>query len=725
VCRCRNGCNRNNRRVQSTGWFQHLRPLRPSPTRSVCSFGSGIFCAIAAAAAAWSLLPPPSYKARALLHISSIPPRVIFQTNESWIDYPTYQRNQLTYIKSRLVLTAALRSPEVARLRLDHQVADPLPWLEEKIQVRFDGEILHISMDGADPDEVAILVNAVTDAYLKEVVYIETDDRRRRFERLKQVYGDFQSRLTERRDELRRLAEELGSDDRAMNRLTHEMFMQRRSDRERERDAIQSEILKSEAELTVRQARKVAAAGEIVIPDSIVDHYVRQDELVQQYQSEIESLQASYEAAKRLTVKPSDPSRRNSYGSLVETRAALETRIQQLRPWWAEQLRKRALETYESDITMLQDRIAVLREQEKQLVSIVEGLSVETETIGRRTMDLGSLQDEIEHADTAAKKVGDEVAALDVELDAPPRVRLFEDATVPRLEDDKRPKLAGMAGLGTLALVLLGVSWNEFRARKIESVDEVIQSLGLPIIGTLPLLNGPKSWRRVGRKDSTNREGPGLLVESIDAARTYLLHASRLEGIQVVMVTSASGGEGKTSLSCHLATSLARAGRRTLLIDGDLRRPAVHRLFDIPPEPGLSELVRGEAELDTTIQPTASTDLWILTAGRGDSLAVQALAREPVQAIFDQLRRHYDFIIVDTPPVLAVADALLIGQHVDAALCSILRDVSRVPLVYVTNQRLQTLGIRVLGAIMAGVSGDLYGTTYHYAETASANEKSV
>src|SRR5207237_10799694 len=116
------------------------------------------------------------------------------------------------------------------------------------------------------------------------------------------------------------------------------------------------------------------------------------------------------------------------------------------------------------------------------------------------------------------------------------------------------------------------------------------------------------------------------MTESVDAVRSMILHAARVDGIRTVMVTSAVAGEGKTSLSCHLACSLARAGRKTLLLDCDLRNPAAHRLFELPGEPGLCEVLRGAVPLADVIHVTPAATLCMIPAGTVDALALLALA---------------------------------------------------------------------------------------------------
>jgi capsular exopolysaccharide synthesis family protein len=203
-----------------------------------------------------------------------------------------------------------------------------------------------------------------------------------------------------------------------------------------------------------------------------------------------------------------------------------------------------------------------------------------------------------------------------------------------------------------------------------------------------------------------------LLLESIDATRTMLVHAAGIESHRVVMITSAVGGEGKTSLATHLATSLARSGWRTLLIDADLRSPSIHRLFDLPETVGLSELLRSEVDLAHAIGATAMEELKVLTAGRCDRQTLRFLSQGRIGPLFGQLKEQFEFVIVDSSPILPVADASLIAQQADAVLFSILSDVSRKTKVFAALQRLQRLGVRILGAVVTGSYSGLYGNQY-------------
>src|SRR5581483_3177992 len=148
------------------------------------------------------------------------------------------------------------------------------------------------------------------------------------------------------------------------------------------------------------------------------------------------------------------------------------------------------------------------------------------------------------------------------------------------------------------------------------------------------------------------------LIESVDAIRTMLLRNAGPENLRVLMVTSAVGSEGKTTLASNLAMSLARAGRKTLLLDCDLRRPAAHQLFEQTLQPGFSEVVLQEVELPDAVRPTTTDDnLFLLPAGHWDREVIQELAKSGVNGLFEKLREEFDFVIVDSHPVLPATDS--------------------------------------------------------------------
>jgi capsular exopolysaccharide synthesis family protein len=266
-------------------------------------------------------------------------------------------------------------------------------------------------------------------------------------------------------------------------------------------------------------------------------------------------------------------------------------------------------------------------------------------------------------------------------------------------------------------LVVLGIAFMEFHRRRVNGVAQVHDGLGIRVVGELPRVSG-RTFRRVkGGKGAAVLKA--LMGERIDGTRTALIHCNTIDPPRVVMVTSAEPREGKTTTASQLAASLARSGRRTVLVDADIRNPGAHRVFDMPLEPGLCELLRGEAERDAAIHPTRTPNLWLLPGGRCDLRSVQALSNSYLGSAIAALCVQFDYVVIDSGPVLKVADPLMVGQHVDAAILSVLRDVSEIPKVYEACERLRAVGITVLGSVVNGVNDDVarHGVELLMAET--------
>jgi capsular exopolysaccharide synthesis family protein len=166
------------------------------------------------------------------------------------------------------------------------------------------------------------------------------------------------------------------------------------------------------------------------------------------------------------------------------------------------------------------------------------------------------------------------------------------------------------------------------------------------------------------------------------------------------MIASAVRGEGRSTLADDLAASLARTWHRTVLIDGDTRHPTLHQRRGLPLEPGLCEVLRGESELNDALQATSEGRLWLMPAGHGDKHAQQALAREGTAALLQQLKDRYDCIVLDVPPLLEAADALVFSQHADAVLLAVRCEYSALPAVHAAYQRLTVVRSALVGAVV-------------------------
>jgi succinoglycan biosynthesis transport protein ExoP len=178
-------------------------------------------------------------------------------------------------------------------------------------------------------------------------------------------------------------------------------------------------------------------------------------------------------------------------------------------------------------------------------------------------------------------------------------------------------------------------------------------------------------------------------------------------------VTSAVNHEGKTSVAAQLAVSIARAsGEPTLLIDGDMRSPGVHRVFEIPLEPGLAEVLGGRCPLESAIVTTWSDTVHLLPGGRLHASPHQLLGNGAVHSLLRKVSASYRYVILDTPPVLAAGETLILAKAADASLVCAMRDVSRTDQVTRAYERLAAVGVRLIGTVLNGVPTRRY--TYRY-----------
>jgi capsular exopolysaccharide synthesis family protein len=408
----------------------------------------------------------------------------------------------------------------------------------------------------------------------------------------------------------------------------------------------------------------------------------------------------------------------------VDHKAAADQAIEDYKaqnyPEILQRYREKMMNVAAAEMRKQRDDLANLKEQERKVaenVAFDKGELLKIKPNVSLPPDVVALKNQILALESAQGDATKKIALL--AFDAPKqRVTVHETAIVPGSVDYTRfTKLAGAGGLGGFFLALLAVSFREFRYRKICTTEEVSRGLGLPLIGTVPTLPDAARSSLVGQ-GKVDPVWQNQLLESVDTIRTLLLHNARAANTRVIMISSAVGGEGKTSLATQLAASLARAWKKTLLIDGDLRSPSAHKLFEVPQEPGFSEVLRGELGAAEAIRSTPLSRLWIMPAGHWDSHAVQALAQDSVRTILEELKQQYDFIILDSSPILPVADALLLGQNVDGVLLTVMRDLSRAPALHAAHQRLEGLGIKTLGAVMMGASNELGPLGYKYAAIA-------
>ncbi len=675
----------------------------------------GVFFAAAAAAAVWFLYVP-RYTATAMIRIASSNQSVLFPTaDRGGPSFDIYKATQLEYLRSRFVLIAALRQPEVARLPSIQEQLDPVQWVAENLSVRFPGnsEFMNVSFSSTRPEETAVLVNAIVDAYMREVVDTEQRERRERLSELDQLYAEKESELRKLENDLKTLSQQLETGDSQALSLKQQITLQQFSTYRSELINVQLRIMRAQGELSLKKAIREKAA-QIQVTERELDAAAKTDPVTLQLlmrEAELKNLVAQT----RDVVRPEMAGRfGNRYvQDLADVQARIKARREELR----QELEQKRVASIDEEIESLNFELAILNQQQQQLQQEVENVRRVAETFGKGSIEVEFLRAEVELARRTIQTIAEERNRMSIELRAKPRITVVQRAEAPRVaEQDKRVQLSVLAGLAGLVLPGMTLLWWDTRRKPVNTPQDIRRVAGAEVWGTIPRLP-PRAMRAIGNgraRSKKHRRWQRMFVEAVRIVAARLVRESQEERLKVIMVTSAVAGEGKTTLAAQLALSLAQIGKKTLIADFDLRRPAIHDVFDVPISPGVGEVLRGEVSLEDAIQATSVENLYVLPAGYWSPHRLAVLANGVVGATFQQLRENFDFIIVDGTPVLPVADTRFISTHTDGVVLSVIRDYSRTPLVRSAKQILESFRVRVLGTVVTGSTEEVYHSySYH------------
>jgi capsular exopolysaccharide synthesis family protein len=266
-----------------------------------------------------------------------------------------------------------------------------------------------------------------------------------------------------------------------------------------------------------------------------------------------------------------------------------------------------------------------------------------------------------------------------------------------------------MAALGGLVLAL-GLAFGfEYFDSRIKSPDEVKAFLGLPFLGMIPSVTTKDPN---GEAPMLSPDVPPSFAEAIRAVRTAVLFSSADEGARSVIVTSTGPSEGKTLISSSLAISLAQAGQRTLVVDADMRRPRLHEALGRSQEPGLSNVLVGEASLADAARQTQEKNLWVLSAGHIPPNPAELLGSRKFDELMADLKRRFDWIVIDAPPVMPVTDAAVLAHGSGGVLFVIGSEMTPRQSATAAVEQLRGASAKFIGVVLNRVNVHRHG--YYY-----------
>jgi capsular exopolysaccharide synthesis family protein len=278
--------------------------------------------------------------------------------------------------------------------------------------------------------------------------------------------------------------------------------------------------------------------------------------------------------------------------------------------------------------------------------------------------------------------------------------------------------------LGILAAFLL-----EYLDQTIKTAGDVERVLDVPVLGLIPF--GPHPGSARAGNGARRRSAIPLVslaspedptAEAYRALRTNVTFVNAEErALQLLSVTSPGPGEGKSTTAANLAITLAQQGTHVLLVDADLRRPVVHRAFNLVQEPGLTDILVGSTTLREAARPNVVTNLDVLPAGALPPNPSELLGSAAMHRLLEQLRVEYDMVVFDSPPALAVTDSTVLGASTDGVIVVVRSGETEEAAAQQTMEQLRRVHARVAGAVLNGVAKQ--GDRYYYYERGGAARK--
>ena len=348
--------------------------------------------------------------------------------------------------------------------------------------------------------------------------------------------------------------------------------------------------------------------------------------------------------------------------------------------------------------------------QEQSLISALELQKAEALSMNRLAIDYGVLVRDVESAkqiyETLMQRAKETGVAGELRTS---NIRIVDAAQRPRVPATPRLRTNVMFGIfGGLILALGAAFLFEYLDSRIKSPEEVKACLGVPSLGMLPEL-GKRSMTEAPLLSAGSRPE---FSEAIRALRMNVLFSMPQDGARTLAVTSTGPNEGKTTVATNLAIAFALSGHRVLLMDADMRRPSVHTLFDLNQEPGLSNVLVGDAMASEAVRKTDVAGLWMMPSGRVPPNPAELLGLQRFEDLLLSLGDQFDTIIMDTPPVMVVSDPSVIANIASGVLFVVGAEMTGRRPARTALEQLERSHARILGAILNRVQLDKHAFYY-------------
>jgi Mrp family chromosome partitioning ATPase/capsular polysaccharide biosynthesis protein len=716
----------------------------------------GTFLGAGLAYAAWTLLPS-KYESYALLQVASTPSGIGEggDPHRGKTAFATYVKTAAQLIKSQFVLNAALNDlqKQYGGLATLKEQGEPIKFLDEKLVVSYSegSEIIRISMEGNNPDDVRKIVDAVKDAYFREVVEKEVQQKTSLLAKVGAVKLQLEDLMklkgipvpglpapvlasntpSERPAEkpvapltlsgaaqgpdaglipavaltpavpVAAAAQVVAESD-TVKRAKFQSLVQRTIQYETELTELPSTIKQRQAEVDFLEKQVNGLRHGPPAPESLAA--ADKDPEVMHLKKDAEKEWKNYNFKRSVSQNPDSAEVRHLLAAAKKADDAHEKlRLQKAHD--AEQIRRNGqgkdlIEQYKQAMRAMQ----AARERQRVARVLLQGVQKELSLMpppDAKEKEKGPQVDlqhtEIATLDAMYSRVTAQHIGLDLELKgAISRVTKRQDASTPLQKDTKKQVLGTVfAGLMGFGLIGLGVVAHETRVRKVSSLGELRATGPTAVVGVVPWMPDGGTARDPAKRADVN--------EAIDKLRSYVAQTWLARGATTVAVTSPLGDEGKSFTAFGLASSLAQAGYRTLLIDFDLRNPSLHPYAGVPNGVGVCELLRSETEARHAVL-TLPNGLHFLPAGKWSDEARQAAVGGRLETLLARLREPFDCVVLHGHALLTAAESVEVARRAEVVLLCTLYRETRLPLLKRAAERVAAMEVPYSGVVYLGAT---------------------
>ena len=562
-------------------------------------------------------------------------------------------------------------------------------------------ELIKITMKSTKSEEAKQVVDAFISAYMAVEVSSSAQGQDRKLTVLEDERKVLAEKLKRQRETIRQLAQEYGTvtlDGR------QDMMLQRVASLLAELTRIEAHRINLEAQIQLLEETKEQA----ILPEELLkmrQEYINGDPMINVLTENIAQLDQALIVAKQ-TLAPTNPELQRKTELLEALKARLDERRQEAGKAFDDLMTRELAKVGNQKLLNTKAELEQTKAYEKRLQEVLAKEDAQTIGLGRKQLAIQDLQDQLGLTKDMYDTIRRRIQELLMERKRPARISVAYNADIASVRD-KRIKYTIALMFGAMACGMLLALLRNKADYSLYTPDDVTKRVGVRIIGTTTsadYVDMPKLPQQVANEYQAIRANLGLLDGG---------------GIpNKLVITSAGIREGKTTFAINLATSLAKSGKKILLIDGDLRKPDIRRLLNLPKgSRGLQDVLFGK-NFESVVDSMPLVGFDVLTAdSRNVSDAFELLSLPRLSKCLNIISAKYDHVIIDSPPVLAFPDALLWAKIADGVVLTSFAGHTEEQDLRETLERLAQIKVKVLGTILSSVranySYNRYGHSYY------------